>query len=1043
MKRSLLVLPLALFLSFQAFSQSPGGVSTNLRWWMKANAGAFTNAGGTTAATDGTLVQRWNDQSGIGNNATQATSGNRPTFKTNIINSNPVLRFATDQFIDATSTPGVGATDNLQMFLVFQQNSYSAGGTTDGSGSFIIDRPTATSSLMSFKIVNTDKYFYQKRNDSGGSLTGPVSVTSAIQGPFVIAEFYRNVGVNYGIYLNGKLDATSGGDSEAITAPTIRVGRHATNTNAGLDGDLAEVILYNRMPSAAERNKIESYLAIKYGITLDQSTSTDYVSSTGTVVYPATTTHDNYDNNIAGIGRDNGSALNQTNSKSQNTQGIVNIFNPSSLDDGDFLVWGNDAPTIWNSPDVPAPYVNRLSRIWRAAETGDVGTFSISFDLSSLNVDMSDPTKFALLIDNNGVFDDATAYTTGRTISGNVVTFTGADINNNQYFSLASPLVPGPGGVAGTTVWLRADEGVYNNAGTTLATNGQTVQQWSTLNNVAAANATQATAANRPTFQTNVANGNPVVRFNTTHWLDFGTLSVTNTSDLAMFMTFQPTVSTGGGIGDDVGRYMLDRFANTTPRISLKLMSTGKIGFQERADAGSPGGPSTTSNFSTTQQQIVDFYRDYSVRFGIYYNGAQEATFNDTGGTLRLYNLRLGNLYSGNNGLTGDISEYIFYNRKIIAAERNRIDSYLAIKYGLTLSQVTLTNYTASDGVVVYPATSTHASYTSDIAGIAKDNVSRLNQTNSQSVNANSVVRVSSPSSLDDLDFFIWGDNAGSLTSPTSSGVDGTVIKRRLSRVWKVAERGEVGTTTFAFDLTNVPGSKSQADLRMMVDGNNNGFADNDTGPFTGTLSGQIFTVTGVNLKHGDFFTIGTTNITSTPLPIQLVNFDVKVKENGVLASWLTSNEINNDYFTLERSLDGEDFEDVLRIPGAGTTRDDRYYEVLDNPRSVGDIYYRLKQTDFDGKSSVSATRRVRLETSPFFVKMYPNPVDQGEFNIELPANDYVARIELINSAGQVVYSTTSNSSNSVLNVSGLPKGIYFVRVIANSGAASSKVVIR
>lgn len=1040
MKRSLLVL-FTLLLSFKAFSQSPGGVSANLRWWLKANAGTFTDAGGTTAAADGNGVQRWNDQSTVANNATQPTSGNRPIYKTNIINSNPVLRFSSDQFLDGVSVSGVGPTDNLQMFLLFKQNSYVAGATTDGNGTFIIDRPTGTNNLMSLKIVNSDKYFYQKRNDSGGSLTGPVSVSSATLGTFVLAEFYRNVGVNYGIYLNGKLDVTSGGDSEAITGTNVRVGRHATTTNGGLNGDLAEVILYNSTPSALNRNKIESYLAIKYGITLDQSTATDYTAADGTVVYPATTTHDNYDNNIAGIGRDNTSGLIQSNSKSQNAQGIVNIFSPTSLDNGDFFIWGNDAPSIWNSPDVPFGYSNRISRIWRAAETGEVGNFSIAFDLTGLGLDLSDPTKFALLIDNNGVFDDATAYTTGRSIVGNVVTFTGANINNNQYFSLASSPIPGPGGVAATTVWLRADESVYT-VGSTLATNGQTVSQWNTTNGVAAAAAIQSTVGNRPTFQTNVANSNPVVRFATTNWLDFGNLGITNASDIAMFMTFKPTVSTGGLLTDDNGRFMLDRTSNTNPQISLKLLSTGRVGFQERVDGGTQTGVSTTSNFSTSTLQIVDFYRDYGVRYGIYYNGAQEATLTDGGGNLTFPVPRLGAKWDGTNGLTGDIAEYIFYNRDISTAERNRIDSYLAIKYGLTLNQVTPTNYTASDGVVVYPAASTHASYSNDITGIGKDVVSRLNQTASQSANTNSVVKVSSPSNLDDLEFFMFGDNGGTLYSPSTANIDGVLIKRRMSRVWKVAERGEVGTTTFAFDLSNV-GPKQEADLRMLVDGNNNGFQDNDVTPLGGTLVGNIFTVTGVNLKQGDFFTIGTTNIATTPLPIQLISFDVKAQSDGVLANWTTSNETNNDYFTLERSFDGEDFEDVLRVKGAGTTREDRYYEVLDNPGSAGDIYYRLKQTDFDGKTSISYTRRVRLEVTPFFVKMYPNPVDGNEFNIVLPASDYAASVQIMNSAGQVVYSGTTRSSTNTLNVSELPRGIYFVRVMANTGAATSKLVIR
>jgi len=1035
-----------LILSSNLYSQSPGGVSAGLFWWLKANVGTFTN-NGTTAATDGQLVQQWNDQSTIVNHARQTIDANKPTFRTNIINGNPVLRYSTDQFLDALASAPVLGTTNIYMFLVFKQNSYNAGAATDGNGTFIVDRLSATNNLMSFKMVNTDKYMYQKRNDAGGSLGGPVSVTSAPTGIFSLVSYFRNVGVSYGININGKLDATSGGDSETITGNPIRLGRHATTSNAGLDGDIAEVILYGYFPTTTERLKIDSYLAIKYGITLDQTTPTHYLAANSTIVYPSGTSHDLYDNNIAGIARDNTSGLIQAASMSQNTQGIVRIFNPTSLDNGDYLMWGNDAPTIWNSTDSPAPFGNRLSRIWRVAETGEVGNFDISFDLTGLGVDMTDPTKFALLIDGNGVFSDATAHTTGRSIVGNVVTFTGATISTNNYFALASAAIPGPGGVAATTVWLRADEDVYNNAGTTLATNGQTVQQWNTRGGTTAANAIQTTGANKPTYVTGVAsaNGNPVVRFaGGTQFLDFGTLSITSTSDLSGTMVVRPTTTSGGATNDFAGSYLLDRTANTTSLFSLKQLTGSKFTLQEQSNTGTLDGVSTTTSINTATPQIIDFYRDYSVRFGINYNGAAETTLPDVAGALTFPNLRLGARRQGDNGIVGDVAEFIFYNRDITTVERNRIDSYVALKYGITLDQnAGLQNYTSSDGITIYPAASSHSGFVADIAGIGRDIVSRLVQTNSKSSNANSVVRVHTPSAMTDLEFLVWGDNGGSLTAPTASGVDGTLIKRRLSRVWKVEERGDVGTTTFVFDLTNVPGAKVQADLRMLIDQNNNGFADNDVTPRTGTLAANIFTVTAVNLPDDASFTIGTTNIATTPLPIQLVSFDVALEKTGVISHWETAVEINNDYFTLERSFDGKKFVEALRVDGAGNSQEAHYYEALDNPRAHGTVFYRLKQTDFDGKTAYSEVKKVLLPNIPFFVNLYPNPASSGEFTTELPLETTQVTIQVMNSAGQVVFTSRGNGPVQKWNVGDLPAGIYFVRILSNGGASAHKLVLK
>ncbi|MFN8335710.1 MAG: T9SS type A sorting domain-containing protein [Cyclobacteriaceae bacterium] len=1044
-----LLLIAVLLLPVLVFSQSPGGVSGNLRWWLKADAGTFTD-NGTTAATDGQNVQQWNDQSTIVNHVRQTTGANKPVYRTGIINGYPVLRFSSDQFLDALASPGVGVTESFYMFLIFKQNSYSAGGTTDGSGTYIMDRTSATNNLMSFKIANTDKYFYQKRNDAGGSLTGPVSVTSAVNGSFVAIDYFRNVGTSYGIYINGRLDVTSGGDSENITGPQLRIGRHTSTANGGLDGDLAEVILYNANLSAASRTRIESYLAIKYGITLDQTTATNYVNSSGTIVYPAVTSHDLYDNDIAGIARDDNSALNQPASQSQNTLSIVRILNPSSLDDGDFLIWGHNAPTIWNSTDVPSPYINRLTRIWRAAETGDVGSFSISFDLTGLGIDMTDPTRFALLVDTDGNFSDASAHTTGRTIVGNVVSFTGALINNNDYFSLACPLIPGPGGVAATTVWLRADEDVYVNAGTTLATNGQTVQQWTTRNGLTVATASQSTPANRPTYLTNIMNGNPVLRFSSSNFLDLGTLGIGTTSDLNMSVVVRPSTLNGGTLTNTTGGYIVDRTTNTVPVFSLKLLSGGTAALQERIDSNPPfDGPSTNTVLATSRAQIIDYSRDYAVRYGIYFNGALENILADAGGALTFPVPRIGALQSGDNGLIGDFSEFIMYNRDLNTSERNRIDSYLAIKYGITLDQTSLTNYTASTGTVVYPATSTHATYNKDIAGIARDAASRLNQSNSQSANSNSVVRMQSPSSLDDLDFLMWGSNGGNLSTRNTLDVDGSLIKGRMSRVWRAAETGETGTVTVSFDLTMV-GAKTQADLRLLIDRDGDGFADNDVAPLTGTLTGDVFTVTGVNFQNNDYFTIGSTNLTTTPLPVELVSFDGAYENPVVSLNWQTASELNNDYFTLERSASGTQFETLAKISGAGTSSQAHSYSYIDASPFPKVTYYRLKQTDYDGASEYS--KIIRVETSQEKerkMSVYPNPNSGTEITLTLDSRTpfQLNGLEILSQQNVMLESfvpeTGSASEYNFRFGRQLARGLYIVRIRYNNKLESVKLLVQ
>lgn len=1050
----LLALLLALCITQTTLGQAPGGVSSNLRWWMKANTGALNPS--ATSAADGDAVATWNDQSGIANNATQGTGGNRPIFKSSIINGNPVLRFSSNQFLDATSTPGITGTNSFYFFLVFKQASFVAGGTSDGSGTYIIDRLPANNPLASFKIVNTDKYHFQKRNDSGG-VSGPISSTPANTSSFVIVDYFRNYNTALGLIINGGTAVTSSDDNGSLNADRIRIGRHSTNTNGGLNGDLAEVIVYNTNLSATERSKVESYLAIKYGITIDQTTPTDYISSSATI-YPASTSHDSYDHDIAGIGRDDASALNQTSSQSQNSNSILNIASPSSLDDGDFLVWGHDSPVIWNSNNTPPGYANRLNRVWRAAETGNVGTVTVNFDLSGLGVDLSDPTKFALLIDSDGNFSDATTHITGRAIVGNTVQFTGADINNNDYFTIATDPIPGPGGVAGAVVWLRADKNVYTDAGSTLAANGQTVQQWNNQGQ-SAYNVVQSTSGNRPQYVTSAMNFNPVLRFvssgGTHKFLDFGSMGISSSSDLNFITVVKPTsVANAGAVGDGAGGYIIDRnsgSASSNPLADLKLVTPGKFGVQKRDDSGGGlGGVITTTSVNLTAPQIVGYYRDYGVRYGIYYNGVQEATQTpDSDGPLTLPNLRIGAHYDGDKGLNGDFSELIFYNRDLNATERNLINSYLAIKYGVTLNQSTLTNYTSSSGTVIYPVTTTHSAYKFDIAGIGRDDISKLTQSASRSVNTGSVITVQNPSGLGDQEFLIWGSNNGSMTAPNAVDVDGTTIKRRLSRVWKVAETGDVGTVDITFDLSAVPGNKVQADLRLLIDRDGDGFADNDQTPLTGTLTGSDFTVSGVNFQHNDLITIGTTNITSTPLPVQLVSFDAVYKAPVVETEWTTASELNNDFFTVERSADGEFFEEVGRVDGAGTSQKSINYHFLDTRPLAGVSYYRLRQVDFDGTFSYSQIRKVEIEEilgAPF---LSPNPTSGENIGIYFPKPfKGILGVELITVSGVTILNEELKASEEVSELkihphTTLSPGVYLVRIATQSRMITQKLVVR
>lgn len=91
-----------------------------------------------------------------------------------------------------------------------------------------------------------------------------------------------------------------------------------------------------------------------------------------------------------------------------------------------------------------------------------------------------------------------------------------------------------------------------------------------------------------------------------------------------------------------------------------------------------------------------------------------------------------------------------------------------------------------------------------------------------------------------------------------------------------------------------------------------------------------------------------------TPLPIELLSFNAKVDGTATYLTWSTTTEINNDYFIVEKSYNGHDWEEVTRIKGAGNSNEVISYHYRDDNFKSSTIYYRLKQKDYDGKYSYS-----------------------------------------------------------------------------------------
>jgi hypothetical protein len=523
---------------------------------------------------------------------------------------------------------------------------------------------------------------------------------------------------------------------------------------------------------------------------------------------------------------------------------------------------------------------------------------------------------------------------------------------------------------------------------------------------------------------------------------------------------FKQTAYVAGG-NDEWGSFIIDRPTATDNLTSFKVLSPNHYFYQRRDDDGDDlGGPVSNTPVNTTSFVIASYYRrepsNNNYREGIYLNGNRDIDQSSPNGDFPAPMFRIGrHADQVDGGLNGYFAEMIAYDDDLTDTERARVQSYLAIKYGITLDAST--NYVRRDGTVIYPSTSTHSGFVSDIAGIGRDNANSANssallQTNSISQNANSMVRISGATDLENNEFLLWGSNGGNVTTPNTSDVDGSSIKRRLDRVWRVCETGTdgVGNVTMAFDLSNVPGNKSSASLRLLIDRNGNGFSDNDRTPLPGSLAGNIFTVTvsNANLANGDRFTIGTTDVSTTPLPIELVSFNVTREDPAVVSTWQTASELNNDYFTLERAGLDLVFNAIGTTPGAGTTKTPQSYSMLDLNPYDGRSYYRLKQTDFDGTISYSETKTISIERSNKKLVVFPNPNDGKVFRFKWGNSLFdMKHVEVINQQGKTVLSKNIDSQTdlreyAVERKNSLLPGLYFIKVHYNGRQELLKLVV-
>lgn len=456
-------------------TEAPGGVTANLDLWLKADM-----LDGISEASNGSLVNEWTDN-GKGNNAKVTVSGQEPVYRNNTarnFNFNPVIEFENDNTTansDMTYIINDGSRDHLAGTGGFNSNDMFVVLVPDPNiTTSMIPLDTFTSTDPTTNDIQTEDvtgfgYGAYSNRFAGEYFAYCLGVTSGTAGGpgYGLADTSSTTDYNQIGIVNIRHDATNSAvelylnaisvgdttndpaDFSAVNDTRYWLGR-SQYWNGSFDGRIAEVITYSSTNNDAdltrERNRIQSYLAIKYGITLGvNGTSQDYVDSDGTVIWDQSA-NAGYNYDIAGIGRDDMSELNQKQSRSVNdatdgtgrTQGVLTMgldeiydtntesknSNPVSFNDKEFLIWGNNgvdlnlaASTItvnMSAGITPALTTDvtftAMQRVWKVVENGgDIPKVKVRLQEDAVR-NITPPGSYYMFISNTGVFDPTADY---------------------------------------------------------------------------------------------------------------------------------------------------------------------------------------------------------------------------------------------------------------------------------------------------------------------------------------------------------------------------------------------------------------------------------------------------------------------------------------------------------------------------------------------------------------------------------------------------------------------------------------------------------
>ncbi|MCI3938811.1 LamG domain-containing protein [Chryseobacterium aahli] len=833
------------FFTFAGFAQAPGGV-TGPDFWVKSD-------------DAGTIGTAWKDNSP---NADNIPNVGGITLSPADRNHNfyPYTSGYTGSKFFYNSASVMNPLGNVELpntntsvFSAVRPTTANATGRIVG-----IDDDTTYAAEPAFSIANGRPRQYEffatttSSDFSSNFNVGQSNIFSALAnntvangGTSAIAGGEKRLG------LNGTYESFSGfaaANRFQIYGKNLRIGEAGWDAGAPFPGDIMEVAWYNRTLTANEQSRVNSYLAVKNGVTLNEN----YLSTNSSVVWDRTI-NTGYNNNIFGIAKDDFTALHQKQAGSVNsgqqlvisTTGFAdsNAANNTGLaNDLQYLTTGDNG--LKQNLTIPLAYTSgsngitnyRFESIWKVQNTNNVGTVTVAWPKSVKNL--------YLVQSPDATFDGTDTFTpmaTETTVNGVIYNTANVTLANGQFFTFAG-FGNAPGGVAtNLSYWYRADKNATNTGATTDVTgwtdmwNGTTVAQRVT-------NALPKYAVGTSSY----FNFNPGINFTAINQTlgNITTQTVTNTSNDIFTVTKEGMTAPGSPTPHFLSIGM-DNVNTTISNWDYMGFTPASTNIERRVVGGGTQFVNSAVNFSTAIPSIMyNTFTNTTVARGL--NGAANgSTANYTAVGLALGGHIFGDTRwtgnsSDNGGFIGNIGETIIYGAgNLTATERRRVDSYLAIKYGITLGQVNTQHYLNTDGNIVWNGAS-NTTFNNNIFGVSRDDIEVFEQKVSTSVNAGTILTVATmndfvnpnnavarTSFVNDKTYFLLGDNNITATTFTSMTINGYTGASRIARIWLAQRTNTSGTMYFGADLSSYGGGFGSGDHVKMIIADDAAFTTN------------------------------------------------------------------------------------------------------------------------------------------------------------------------------------------------------------------------